>query len=78
MVWRVVNVPKKDSGIKIKCTSTDNGFRVHTDNGYEICIINSESKKGIAEDIEYLLTKFRDIGFEHGREHIRNALGIDI
>lgn len=77
MSIRVINVPKKNSDIKIKCKSTENGFQVYTSEGWEICRLSNSTPQELAKDIESILTKIRDIGFDQGREYIRNALGIN-
>lgn len=77
MVWNVVNVPAKGSGIEIQCTPTEHGtFRVHTSDGWEICMIGGAAPQGTANDIASAMRLIRDRGFEQGLQHVRRALGI--
>ena len=77
MVWKVMNVPTRDSNIAIVCVPQENGnFRVQNSEGWEICTICGTTPESIASGISSALTKVRDIGFEQGRGHVRYALGL--
>ena len=77
MVWKVTNVPTKGSKTGIECKPTEHGdYRVQTTEGWEICTICGTTPESIASGIASALSKVRDVGFEQGREHVRNALGI--
>lgn len=77
MVWQVVNVPTAASGIVIECTPlADGDYRVHTSEGWEICTICATTPASTASGIARAMSMVRDRGFEQGRKHVRDALGI--
>ena len=77
MVWNVTNVPTRASNIGIECALTEHGdYRVQTTEGWEICTICGTTPESIASGIASALSEVRDVGFEQGREYVRNAFGI--
>lgn len=77
MVWQITNVPTAASGVGIECKPLENGdFRVQTTEGWEICMICGTTPESIASGIANALRLMRDQGFEHGRQHVRTALGL--
>jgi hypothetical protein len=73
---RIINVPKKGSKHEITCQPMHGGFEFYGENGSTLCHIVSATPEGMARQLADLLTRIRDIGFEHGREYVRDALGV--
>jgi len=80
----LINVPEKDSKLKIGCSFTEasGNFNVHSYNREgirELSMFNvcGSSKASICSDIARLAREMQKVGFEQGRKHVREALGIE-
>jgi hypothetical protein len=81
----MINLPSKDSGIEI-CGSVETdssgnvtNYRIEHNTLSGWLIINipaNDSHQIIADNIAAAITEARDAGFEQGRKHVREALGI--
>jgi hypothetical protein len=65
------NIPTKASGITIQCKINDHEYHeFFTSEGWMIATCYS------VNDMARLVTEARDCGFEQGRRHVREAIGI--
>ena len=68
--------PAGEYNSDLVCIPSPHGFSVRTSDGWKVCDISRASDIATANDIAQAITRARDAGFEHGRRHIRTALGL--
>lgn len=66
------NIPVKGGEDRITCELTARGYRFLNTSGYIISEVDAADVYKMAT----LMTYARDRGFEQGRKHVRDALGI--
>ena len=71
----MINLPTKNSKVGIECILIEGGYRIQTSEGYVIEDISAATAKGIANQIAAAIRNARDIGFEQGRQFIKDAIG---
>jgi hypothetical protein len=78
MPYRLGNLPKKqdDPERDVKC-EYENGVYTVLAEEWVVCTIHATTPQAVANQIAAAIRTARDKGFEHGREHVRNALGIE-
>lgn len=80
----LVNIPPVDSEFSIGCdyNPDSNKYRVYQSYSdgrcrYSISELYATTPESLASDIASIVRKARMIGFQQGRQHVREALGID-
>ena len=80
----LIHVPEKDSKFGINCKYDEdcNNFILHSTNPTGECrfsmfTICGTTPESICSDIARLAREMQKVGFEQGRKHVREALGIE-
>lgn len=78
MVWQVINLPTRASNNEIVCVYEEStqSYRLQTSEGWRIADLAATTPQGLASEIASLVRIVRDQGFEQGRAHVREALGV--
>jgi hypothetical protein len=73
----MANLPRKGSGVAVECKRySPDEIIIQNTEGTRMFSLRNTSEKTLFEDIARAILETRDLGFEQGRESIRNAIGI--
>ena len=77
MPYKLTNLPKAQKSLEddVQCDYENGVYTLHA-GGWRICTMHAQTPDGMARDIAAAIRTARDRGFEHGREHVRKALGV--
>lgn len=75
-MYQFTNLPPKH-GWDIEGVVTETGYRIQTEDGWEICTVSRATDEATARDIADAIQYARDRGYEQAQADMQRALGLD-